>query len=47
MNAQWIEVQELTETSRGEGGFGSTEIVFNNLRLKNLKVQSLNKFFNR
>ena len=22
--AQWIEVQELTETSRGEGGFGST-----------------------
>jgi dUTP pyrophosphatase len=23
--AEWIEVQELTETSRGEGGFGSTE----------------------
>ncbi|MEZ4853212.1 dUTP diphosphatase [Flavobacterium sp.] len=22
--AQWIEVEELTETSRGEGGFGST-----------------------
>jgi dUTP pyrophosphatase len=22
--AQWIEVQELTETARGEGGFGST-----------------------
>lgn len=22
--AEWIEVQELTETSRGEGGFGST-----------------------
>ena len=22
--AQWIEVQELNETSRGEGGFGST-----------------------
>jgi dUTP pyrophosphatase len=21
---QWIEVQELTETARGEGGFGST-----------------------
>lgn len=24
--AQWIEVQELTETSRGEGGFGSTGV---------------------
>ena len=24
--AEWIEVQELTETSRGEGGFGSTGI---------------------
>ena len=23
-HAQWIQVQELTETSRGEGGFGST-----------------------
>ena len=22
--AQWVEVQELTETDRGEGGFGST-----------------------
>ena len=22
--AQWVEVQELNETSRGEGGFGST-----------------------
>jgi dUTP pyrophosphatase len=22
--AQWVEVQELTETARGEGGFGST-----------------------
>ena len=22
--AEWIEVQELNETSRGEGGFGST-----------------------
>ena len=22
--ADWIEVNELTETSRGEGGFGST-----------------------
>ena len=22
--AKWIEVQELSETSRGEGGFGST-----------------------
>ena len=22
--AQWIEVEELSETSRGEGGFGST-----------------------
>ena len=22
--AQWIEVQELNKTSRGEGGFGST-----------------------
>ena len=24
--ADWIEVQELTETSRGEGGFGSTGV---------------------
>ena len=24
--AEWIEVQELTETSRGEGGFGSTGV---------------------
>ena len=24
--ANWIEVQELTETSRGEGGFGSTGV---------------------
>ena len=24
--AKWIEVQELTETSRGEGGFGSTGV---------------------
>jgi dUTP pyrophosphatase len=24
--AEWIEVQELSETSRGEGGFGSTGI---------------------
>lgn len=24
--AQWIPVQELTETSRGEGGFGSTGV---------------------
>jgi dUTP pyrophosphatase len=24
--AQWIEVQELSETSRGEGGFGSTGV---------------------
>ena len=24
--ATWIEVQELTETSRGEGGFGSTGV---------------------
>jgi dUTP pyrophosphatase len=24
--ANWVEVQELTETSRGEGGFGSTGI---------------------
>jgi dUTP pyrophosphatase len=22
--AEWVEVNELTETSRGEGGFGST-----------------------
>ena len=22
--AEWVEVQELNETSRGEGGFGST-----------------------
>lgn len=24
--AEWIEVQQLTETSRGEGGFGSTGV---------------------
>jgi dUTP pyrophosphatase len=24
--AQWIEVQELSETTRGEGGFGSTGV---------------------
>ena len=24
--AQWIEVQDLSETSRGEGGFGSTGV---------------------
>jgi dUTP pyrophosphatase len=24
--AEWIEVQELSETSRGEGGFGSTGV---------------------
>lgn len=24
--AEWIEVEELTETSRGEGGFGSTGV---------------------
>ena len=24
--AEWIQVQELTETSRGEGGFGSTGV---------------------
>ena len=24
--AQWIEVQELSETARGEGGFGSTGV---------------------
>lgn len=24
--AEWIEVQELTETSRGQGGFGSTGV---------------------
>lgn len=24
--AEWIEVEELSETSRGEGGFGSTGI---------------------
>ncbi len=24
--AEWLEVQELTETSRGEGGFGSTGV---------------------
>jgi dUTP pyrophosphatase len=24
--ADWIEVQELSETSRGEGGFGSTGV---------------------
>ena len=24
--AEWIEVQELTETTRGEGGFGSTGV---------------------
>ena len=24
--AEWIEVQELTETSRGAGGFGSTGV---------------------
>ena len=24
--AEWMEVQELTETSRGEGGFGSTGV---------------------
>jgi dUTP pyrophosphatase len=25
--ADWIEVQELSETSRGEGGFGSSKVV--------------------
>ena len=24
--AEWIEVKELSETSRGEGGFGSTGV---------------------
>jgi dUTP pyrophosphatase len=24
--AEWIEVQELSETARGEGGFGSTGV---------------------
>ena len=24
--AEWIEVQDLSETSRGEGGFGSTGV---------------------
>jgi dUTP pyrophosphatase len=36
--ADWIEVQELSETSRGEGGFGSTGEVFKILKLKFRKV---------
>jgi hypothetical protein len=33
-NADWIEVQELSETSRGEGGFGSRSKVVLKIKIK-------------
>ena len=33
--AQWIEVEELSETSRGEGGFGSTGVLTENVGVNN------------